>query len=374
MQRFDLSTLVPGAEVRGTVCVRSREAKQTREGKPYLVIELGNATGRSTARIWSERLPDWEEVRAGDAVELHARVQAGWRGGAPELDILSVARLPENHPIRLELNPHSPISREVLEERFDGLVRSIRRPDARHLLEVVLDRVGRERFMTAPAAVMNHHAYLGGLAEHSIEVAEMALSLGASDRYAGLLDRDAIVIGALLHDIGKTEEYEWEGVPIRISRAGRLRSHTSRGAEIVALAVSNAWSLEAGTVSELDVRHVQHVIESHHGQADWGSPTPPRTLEATLIHHADLVSARLRALADDLETGSPDEERWIDPTTWKRAPVWAFSEAVAAEEERRAAEPSAWRTRWRPLPWEMGESEDGETAAYVLPLRGGDDA
>lgn len=77
MQRFDLSTLVPGAEVRGTVCVRSREAKQTREGKPYLVIELGNATGRSTARIWSERLPDWEEVRAGDAVELHARVQAG---------------------------------------------------------------------------------------------------------------------------------------------------------------------------------------------------------------------------------------------------------------------------------------------------------
>lgn len=373
MQRFDFCSLTPGADARGAVCVRSREEKRTRDGKPYLVVELGNGTGRATARIWSEGLPAWERIGVGAAVAIHARGQAGWRGGAPELAVLSVERLPDDHPVRLEINPQSPVPRATLEERFDGLVASIRRPEARHLLRIVIERVGRERYFTAPAAVSHHHAYIGGLAEHSIEVTEMALALATAERYAAMIDRDLVVIGGLLHDIGKVEAYEWEGVPMRISRAGRLRSHVCRGAEMVRLAASDAWALVAGTVSELDLTHLQHVIESHHGQAEWGSPSPPRTLEATLIHHADLASARLRALADDVASAAPDEEHWVDPPAWGRGPVWAFARAIHAEEERGGAvERGAIQPQ--PLPWEVDEQDEGETAAYVLPARGGDHA
>jgi 3'-5' exoribonuclease len=373
MERFDLSELVPGTEARGATCIRSREERRTRGGKPYLIVELGNATGRSTARIWSEDLPAWDGIAPGDAVAIRARVKAGWRGGAPELEILSVEPLPDDHPVRLELNPHAPVAREALEERFDGLADSIQRSEARRLLHLVIERVRRDRYFGAPAAVSHHHAYIGGLAEHSIEVTELALALAATDPYAGLVDRDAIVVGGLLHDIGKVDEYEWEGVPIRISRAGRLRSHISRGAEIVAQAVMDAWAIEAGTVSELDLHHVQHVIESHHGQAEWGSPSPPRTLEAAIIHHADLASARLRPIADDLASAPADADHWLEPTGWRRGPVWAFGAAIAQEcADQPADEPE--RTDLEPLPWEVADDEATERTTRAASLNGGDDA
>lgn len=366
MERYDLSHLEPGREGRGAVCLRERQERQTRDGKSYLVLTLGNATGQCGARIWSEHLPEWEGVRAGDALEINARIRAGYRGGDPELEILSVTPLPDDHPVRLELNPVCPVPRGELRSRLDDLIHSIRRTEARRLIEVVLESewVGYERFLTAPAAKHNHHAYLHGLGEHSIEVAEMALGLAGTRAYSELIDRDAIVAGSLLHDVGKVEEYEWEGTPIGISRRGRLRSHVSRGAEIVACAVQDTYSLRAGTVSAADVLHVQHVIESHHGQREWGAPTPPRTLEAMLIHIADLASSRLRAMADDLASADADEQHWVDPTGWKREPIWHLSAALRAEALQRR---SVAKADPDPLPW------DEETRALWFPLPGGDD-
>src|SRR5690606_8647752 len=141
--------------------------------------------------------------------------------------------------------------------------------------DVVLSGVGRDRFASAPAAIRHHHAYLQGLLEHSLEVAEIAVALAAKQPYAGLIDRDMVVVGALCHDVGKTETYEWLGVPIRISTSGYLRSHVARGAEMVTAIVAE----EPSGLRPADVDLLRHIIESHHGQLDWGSPTPPRCLE-----------------------------------------------------------------------------------------------
>lgn len=372
MQRFDFEEMRPGDDRQGAACVRAREARRTKAGKEYLVVELGNATGSATGRIWAESLGEWEEIPAGAAVHVHAHVQAGWRGGGPELSVVSVRRLPEDHEVRLELNPHCPIPAEDLRQRMEGLVSNIHRPEARRLLDFVLDSVGRERFMTAPAAISHHHNYIRGLWEHSVEVAELALALASSERYAPLVDRDALVVSALLHDVGKPDCFDWEGVPIRISRAGRLRSHVTRGAEIVSVAVANAWALESGAVSEADVELVRHVIESHHGQVEWGSPTPPRCLEALIIHLADLASARTRSLADDLDSAQADEAHWVDPPGWGRAPVWDFRSAVAPADRD---EPADHVDPSEDLPprWEQSGQSEGETAAYLIPSRGGHD-
>lgn len=369
MERFDLSELQPGTEGSGAVCLRERQERQTRDGKPYLVLTVGNSTGQCGARVWSESLPEWEGIERGDALGIGGLVKPGYRGGDPELEIRSVTRLPAGHPVRLELNPVCPIPREELRRRLDELMDSIRRSEARRLLEVVLEseEVGYERYLTAPAAKANHHAYIGGLAEHSLEVCQLALGMAEAEAYAGLVDRDAIIVGALIHDLGKLGEYEWEGTPIGISRQGRLRSHISRGAEMVACALTESCSLRAGTVLWSDYEHVRHVIESHHGQLEWGSPTPPRTLEAMLIHVADLASARLRAMADDLSSAARDEQHWVDPVAWKREPVWDLPAAIGAETEQR-------RLRVKPdpepLPW---DDDEGETRVLWFPLPGGDD-
>jgi 3'-5' exoribonuclease len=376
-QRFDFSNPSLGAERRGAVCLRSREERQTRGSKPYLVITVANSSGNSTAHVWSEALVDWSDIKVGDALDLHARTKPGYRGGAPELEILTFTRLAEDHPVRLELNAQCPVPREKLEMRLDHLIQSIRRPEARRLLTLLLDEhIGRDRFFAAPAAVMHHHGYIGGLAEHSIEVAEMALALADTKPYASHVDRDAVLVGALLHDIGKVDEYEWEGVPIRISRLGRLRSHVSRGPELVSRAVAGSMVISDSTLSEMDIRHLQHVMEAHHGLKEWGSPVPPRTLEATIIHHADCASARLRAMADDLSSAEADEEHWVDPSGWKRDPVWNFA-ASLAEETAPVAETEIGGGCDLPaldgLHFPVPEDE-GETAAYILPPTAGDEA
>ena len=368
MQRFELSNLVPGQERVGAVCVRSRQERETRGGKPYLVLELANLTGATTARIWSERLTDWEGITPGDGVDIRARVQPGWNGGQPELEVLEMSRLPDYDPIRLELNPRVTESRDALEERFDRLVQSIERPEARCLVARVTHSVGRDRYFTSPAAKMHHHNAIGGLALHSIEVAELALAMAGVEPFIGLVDRDALVVGSLLHDIGKTIEMDWEGVPIDYSRAGQLRSHICRGVEIVTLAVQ--WALEAGSVSRLDVEHLKHVIHSHHGQAEWGAPTPPRTVEATIIHHGDLVSARLRPLADRLMSAPADAQHWIDPTDWKQKPLWAFARARAEEADAFGSDPPPVE----PPPWDAPAPWEGETAVHIIPANGGPDA
>lgn len=331
MRRFDFSTMTVGETGSGAACLLSREQRTTRKGDPYLILELGNRTGRATTKIWSESVEDWAALDVGAPVTIQAKVIEGWNGRPPELEIRAVTPLEADHPVSLELNPLSPVPREELERQFEELTGSITRTDASVLLDVVMRyELGgvpvKQRYFTAPAAMRVHHASIHGLAEHSIEVTKLALQLASVEPYAHQIDRDLLIVGGLLHDLGKIDEYAWDGVPIGIAPFGRLRSHLSRGAEIVGLAVAHSYALEAGVTSQEDLMAVQHVIESHHGE--YGSVVPPRCPEALLIHIADLCSARLRVMLDAIETVPMDEESWVQPPGFKKEPVWHFLAAV----------------------------------------------
>ena len=329
--RVNLKDLEPGMRVAGSACVRSKQAGTTRRGDSFLTVELGNRTGAIKTKIWPEALRAWDSVAVGAPIELEGEVVQGWQGGAPELRIQQFNLLPSGDPIALELNPHCPIERDVLEDRFNAHVERISRWQARYLLNAVLDHVGRERYDTAPAALKLHHNYISGLLEHSIEVADIATSLSHTEPYHELLDIDALIVLCLLHDIGKCFEYEWTAGPIRMSSSGRLSPHVCRGTEIVAAAVAGIGIHRAG-ISPLDYRLLQHAIASHHMTREWGSPVPPRTPEALLLHISDLASSRLKAMADDLAESPQDENHWVHPTGWNRDPVWHFREAIRVEE------------------------------------------
>lgn len=319
-RRLQLADLSVGTSITGLACVRQKELRTTKGGDPFLCVEVRNATGGAAGKIWKERVGDWDGIMVGDAVSLTATVKPGYQGGPPELDIIEVAQQGE-HPVRLELNPVCPTPLQELEERFGALSGQLSSP-VRELLDVVLEHAGPERFWTAPAAKMHHHAYVRGLVEHSIEVAEIACRTCEIASYRDHVDRDALIIGALLHDLGKVVEYEWVGCPIDISAAGRLQHHTVTGPEMVAVAVSHHGNrLRAAGVRGAMVQSLKHIQASHHGRPEWGSSVEPATPEAVIIHMADMMSAKVRGALDDVTSAKPDKDGWVQPVGFRKRPI-----------------------------------------------------
>ena len=321
VERMDLRPLEAGRTVAGAVCLRRKVAGTTRDGKSFLTVEVGNSTGSVSAKIWSEGVGAWDGLEPGAPVHIAGRLKEGWKGGAAELVVTSVGPLPTPHPIQLELNPIAPVPLVELTARFDHLVGYLSSA-GETLLRVVLRHVGEENYWTAPAARGYHHACVRGLVWHSTEVAECSLALARATGAGDMIDVDALVVGALLHDVAKVHEYQWRGVPIDVSRHGLLTYHTSNGGVITMLAAERARDeLASAGVTQQAIEHLVHVQLSHHGVPEFGSPVEPRTLEALLIHHADNASAKVRAMLDDVGSAPADADGWVAPAGWNRKPV-----------------------------------------------------
>ena len=332
--RVSLSYPEPQMQSVGVVCVRARNEKVASTGSPYLVLTLGHRDGSATVKVWSNDMPAWKEVREGDALWVRLLGKAGSNGFAPEWTVQEFTKLQADHPIRDDLLPACPIPYEELRARYDALRDLLTNP-AQVLLDVVMDYVGAENYWRAPAAERMHHAVAPyGLVWHSVEVAEVAVATArAIPTYAPQLSVDALVLGALLHDLGKIREYEVvPGVGIRRSVLAEARYHTTLGIEMVATATAiHAARLEAAGVPAWLIQHVYAVIESHHAQKEWGSPSSPASREAWLLHLADQTSAKLSALSATLERATPmDAEAWYRPAEPRARPLQRFDLLQAA--------------------------------------------
>lgn len=157
-----------------------------------------------------------------------------------------------------------------------------------------------EQFKRHPGAVRNHHAYIGGLLQHTLEVAEAALDQCARN---GRINKDLLLASALVHDIGKVREIEVDtlGLPVGFTKEGKLLRHISLGMELVGQACR-----EVQVEEEVEVI-LKHCILSHHGQAEWGSPVAPMLLEAELLHYLDNLSAKTEQFAREQERLEPGD-------------------------------------------------------------------
>lgn len=324
----------PGTQSSGIVCVRARTERTASTGSPYLVVTLGHRDGSATVKVWSQDLPAWASVQEGEALWVRLVAKAGNNGFPPEWTVQEFERLPADHPVRDDLLPACPIPYEELRARYDALRQLLTAP-ARVLLDVVMEHVGEDAYWRAPAAERMHHAVAPyGLVWHSVEVAEVAVaSARAIPTYAAQLSLDALILGALLHDLGKIREYEVvPGVGIRRSVLAEARYHTTLGVEMVATATAiHAARLEAAGVPSWLIQHVYAVIESHHAQKEWGSPSAPASREAWLLHLADQTSAKLAALTATLERATPmDVDAWYRPAEPRARPLQRFDLLQAA--------------------------------------------
>jgi 3'-5' exoribonuclease len=283
------------------VCLQpERGAKKS--GEPFMRMGLRDASGDVQAIWWQPTAEALEGLRHGDVVKVRAGFSsAGQYGRQVKIDRLRVLEPGQYDPA--SLIPVSPIDLDELGDRLRALVESVAEPSLRALLERALDP-GREpgaTFAVAPAAVRNHHAYRHGLLEHSVVVAEVAATVAAS---FPTVDRDLVVTGALLHDVGKTLTYSSDPMAPGFTDVGRLHGEIIIGHDLVRDLIAEIPAF----TPELSAR-LRHVIVSHHGEREKGSPVVPMTREAIIVHFCDDMTARISA-CDDAERSSSKGARW----------------------------------------------------------------
>ena len=277
---------VPDGDVlRACYYVVEYKADTTRTGQPYLRLRLADQHGLLEGMVWEEVEASAPHVVQGGFVGVQGRV--GSYNGRKQIRIDRLVSLHVRAEEAEHFLPTGDRDPEVMEAELDALVGSIRDEGLRDLVVTVLDPSGEigRLFRRAPAAKRNHHAYVTGLIEHTLSVA------GACDRlaehYAGDVDRDLLIAGALLHDIGKTREIALApGFPY--TDEGRLLGHIVMGLADVEAAARDVAGLEPGRRTLL-----LHLIASHQGRYEWQSPREPMTLEAVLLHYADDLDAKL---------------------------------------------------------------------------------
>jgi 3'-5' exoribonuclease len=291
---LDLPSLAVGARVQDTFLVLDAERKR-HEGGAYTVLTLGNATGRiPSAPFWRDDESQIEGIRRGHVVQVIGEVQE-YRGRRQIQVTAPLRLLPEASVNLAELLPSvGDVSRYW--ETLDGWRREIARPPVARVLSLLYDDDDfRRRYGQCPASISGHHAALGGLLKHTVEVGAIARVI---TRVCGA-DPDLVLAGALLHDIGKLESYSWDRV-FDYTDAHYLVGHVTLGSLMLDRRIA-AEPEPPCTNEERATLH--HLILSHHGRREFGSPVVPATLEAEVLYWADSASAKTASMADALRDG-----------------------------------------------------------------------
>jgi 3'-5' exoribonuclease len=294
--------LSDGLEIDQVLLVRESELRKRRDGSEYLRLALGDRTG-VVVGIVSEGARDTAAVSpAGSCVRITGRYELHPRYGA-QLTVrrLRPAEADEYDLDRLLDGPPRPVA--GMEAALRDLVEQVRSPHLRALLDQVLgpEAPTWPAFRDAPAAKRYHQAYRHGLLEHSLGVAEAVAVI--STTFPGI-DRDVAITGALLHDIGKLDAYTADPLAIDMTDLGKLHGEIALGYFRVRRVIEDIPGFPADLAAA-----VLHIILSHHGQLEHGSPVVPCTREATLVHMIDNLGGRLGSF-DRLEKELPHGSAW----------------------------------------------------------------
>ena len=297
-----LRELSDGDEVSGAFVVRERERRQKRNGEDYLRVVLADKTGTVPAVAW-EGVAECFEVCAPGSIVLVTGSFAIHPQFGRQIKLAAVRPAGPGEYDAEQLAEGPARALELLEADLRELIGTVQNNSLRDLLERFFGN-GTEswaRFREAPAAKHYHQAYAGGLLEHSLSVAQ---AVSAAANFFPGVDREIAVTGALLHDIGKTEAYNDDALAIELTDAGRLEGEIPRGYYKVRREIERMEGFDPQLAQA-----ILHIILSHHGQLEHGSPVVPATREATLVHAIDNLGGKLGSF-DRLEKELAVGESW----------------------------------------------------------------
>src|SRR5579862_2021572 len=278
--------------------VHEKEVRNTREGRAYLRLELGDRSGTVEARMWDQFEVVAKDVNRDDFVKVQARVEL-YRN-RPQLSVIQcrIAR-PDEIDIADYL-PHTPFDVEKMWADLLGYANSLQNPWLKKLvLQVITEPTTEKCYKRAPAAKVMHHAYMGGLLEHVIGLCGLAKVIAG---HYSELDVDLLLTAAILHDVGKLDELCYERA-IGYTTEGQLLGHIIMELETVTRAMDKIEGFPAALKTV-----VQHLLISHHGQYEFGSPKLPMIREAMVFHYMDNLDSKMAATRAALATESGDED------------------------------------------------------------------
>ena len=321
----DLASFEDGKSCDGFFLVLLKQQRTTKTNKPYLNVILGDKTGQLEGRIWEPGDPRIaKDFDKGDLVKARGSVSRFDDRLQMKIDQLRLAQPGEVD--KMDMMPSTTFDVALLWRQLLSFVDSMANPDLKRLLTAVLsDPALAQAYREAPAAKQLHHAWLGGLLEHVISLCTLA------DRvvpHYPLVDRDLVMTGVILHDIGKVRELSWE-IGFEYTLEGTLLGHIQIGS---ALAERTMDSLPNFPPKLKTL--VLHIILSHHGKLEFGSPKLPMIPEALMLNFLDDLDAKMQAMAVEFDKSAREGKR-ADEMTGK---VWALDQRQLLNTKRWLAE------------------------------------
>lgn len=306
MPRRFINELTDGDTIEEVFLVADKQLRVNRNASLYLLLDLRDRTGAISARMWNVTEQSTAHVNAGDYAAVKGKVQL--YQGALQMILNHAHPIP---PEQVELSDFTrSTSRDVgkLAARLKEVLLSIRHPSLRALIECFLiDEKLISDFSIAPAGMKAHHAYQGGLLEHVVNMLDIATRI--SDLLA--VDRDLLLAGIFLHDIGKTRELNYQ-TGCTYTDEGQLLGHLVIAVEMLAQKVKEAESLTGEPFPPETALRLKHMILSHHGSYEFGSPKLPMTPEAIALHYIDNLDAKVHEFARDI-ADDPNRDATFTP-------------------------------------------------------------
>ena len=282
-----------------------KQLRPNRNGNLYLQVELLDRTGRIGARMWNASESVYRSFDNGDYVRVEGTTQV-YQGA---IQVIA------NHLLRVgpeEVDPAdfmllSPLVIDQLTVRLTELLRGLSNPHLRNLAECFLiDEEFMRKFTRAPAGIKHHHAYLGGLLEHVVNLMEVITRI--ADRYPAI-DAELLLMGAFLHDMGKIDELSYDK-SFSYTDEGQLIGHLVMAVGLLDEKICTAEKLAGEPIPHELVLRLKHMIVSHHGQYEFGSPKLPMTLEAVALAHLDDLDAKVHSFDQQMRDDPNTQSAW----------------------------------------------------------------
>jgi len=299
VKKIFVDALKSGGTVDEVFTLSEKNLAQKRNGQNYLNVTLADKTGRIKGVVWDDVDRIAAGVHSGDFVRAKGGISE-YRGKL-QFVVRDMTPCPADTVDSTDFLPATGRDVDKMFARLVEVTDSIENPHLKRLFELLWDDEHVVRgFKTAPAAKKMHHAYIGGLLEHTLSMA--LLTERIAGHYGGI-DKDILIAGAVLHDMGKIREFEY-GSRIDYSDEGRLISHIVIAVQMLEERLQRIESFP-GELADL----LKHMIISHHGAREFGSPEPPKTIEAVLLHYIDEIDSKVNAIREFIAAQDTDE-RW----------------------------------------------------------------
>jgi 3'-5' exoribonuclease len=301
MERTFIKEIRENELVEGVFWVKEKATPLSRSGAPYLRVRLADRTGEIEGRVW-DGVEEFADLFERDDF-IRIKAQATSYQDRVQLNIKSIKKVKDTE---VSLDEFLASSLRDPDEMLAELIEISQGIENAYLKQLVMAFLENEEFITlfkrAPGAKRLHHSFLGGLLEHTLSVVNLIQKI--KGYYEGI-NHDLLLAGGMLHDIGKVHELSYER-SFDYTDAGRLVGHIVMGVEMVDKEIAGI----DGFPAELAML-MKHLLLSHHGQYEWGSPTRPMTLEAQILHHLDDLDAKVKGIQEFMQKAQ-EGATWTD--------------------------------------------------------------